>query len=59
MIKVSVRKIDGEWVALVIVNGKRDEGKSYYTNGSSDDHKEDAIITARMMRETLSPAIRI
>jgi len=38
----------GDWVVVVKRNGKRDEGKTYYTND-----KQDAINTAKAMRKEL------
>jgi hypothetical protein len=44
--KVNVKKVDGEWAAVVVIDGKRDEGKTYYAG----DDKQDAIGSAKAMK---------
>lgn len=43
------RKVDGEWVVPVFINGKRDEDKTYYT-----DDREDAFATFELMKKQLA-----
>lgn len=45
----TVRKVDDEWIVLASKNGKRDEGKTYYSGGGSPEHKKDAIGTLQHM----------
>jgi len=48
VVKVTVKKYKGEWAARYSVNGKYQEGQTYYAG----DDKEDAESTAKNMRLT-------
>lgn len=41
----------GEWQAAWYDGNVKDDNKSYYTNGSSPEHKKDAEETAAIMRK--------
>lgn len=52
--RVTVKKVDGEWQAVHYgPDGKKDEGKTYYTGGGGLDHKLDAEKTAIRMRQDI------
>jgi hypothetical protein len=50
-VRVTVKKVDGEWQAQVYVNGKYSEAASYFTSGDDASAKSDAINTAADMRK--------
>lgn len=49
-----IKKQDDEWVAKCYVDGKYDEGKTYYSGGSDKSSKDDAIATAKAELERVS-----
>lgn len=48
--RITVKKEDGEWIAVVYRNGKRDEACTYYSGGDDAEAKDDAERTANAMR---------
>lgn len=50
-VRVTVKKVDGEWQAQVYVNGKYSEGLTYFSGADDGDGKEDVTATAADMRK--------
>jgi len=55
-VRMTVKKIEGEWAVAYYVNGVLDEGKTYYSGGDCRHSKEDAIGTMRMQEEAIKAA---
>lgn len=51
MIKLIVKKMDGEWVVSVNEDGKRTPEVDYHSGGSDSSYKEDAVATAHGMAD--------
>jgi hypothetical protein len=52
-IRITVKKVNGEWQAVWYENNKRNEEKTYFTGGGDASHKADAIATKAEMEKRL------
>jgi hypothetical protein len=50
-VRITVKKKDGEWAAVYYLNGKQQEGPTYYAGGDDREAKQDAESTAKAMRK--------
>jgi len=50
-VRVTVKKVDDEWQAVVYVNGKYSEEQTYFSGGEDASYKQDATSTAADLRK--------